>query len=111
MDHLFDNTLWLIIIGILGYFAYGVARNKGLRGMLFGAQIIKTLGEVDGKKRRGLRASLKVHLLKEVESVEKAVGLEFVAKSFLSYQMMPICLSAAQARKLAILLNSATAAE
>jgi hypothetical protein len=51
--------------------------------------------------------AVKVHTLGG-DSTEKAIGLEFVAKSIASYEMMPVTLSVAEAKKLATLLQAAT---
>ena len=53
-----------------------------------------------------MKTALKVHVLDAAP--EKAVGLEFVAKSIASYQMMPFSMSLAEARKLIAHLQAAT---
>lgn len=53
-----------------------------------------------------MKLAVKVHRLSGGSS-EKAIDLEFVAKSFASYQMLPVTLSAAEARKLSQLLQTA----
>jgi hypothetical protein len=53
-----------------------------------------------------MNVSVKVHVLAG-NSPDKTVGLEFVARSFASYRMMPVSLSKMEARKLIMLLETA----
>jgi hypothetical protein len=73
--------------------------------MMFGAAVRRTVGEVEGASQSMMKTALKVHALDA--SPDKAVGLEFVAKSVASYQMMPFAMSAAEARKLIAHLQAA----
>ena len=75
--------------------------------MMFGAGIRLTVGEVKGKgwSLMSEKTTLKVHVLDAAP--EKAVGLEFVAKSIASYQMTPFSMSATEARKLIAHLQAA----
>jgi hypothetical protein len=108
MDWLTENLFWVFFLGIIGYFIFRMVRYGGFRAAMFGAKIEKTLGEVEGHRQPLMSLRLKVHLL-EGNPSEKAVGLELVAKSVASYQMMPITLSTAEAKKLVLLLQSAIA--
>lgn len=74
---------------------------------MFGAPIERTIGEVAGGGVKLMTIAVKVHTLGG-GAPDKAIGLEFVAKSFASYQMMPVTLSSSEAKKLATLLQSAT---
>lgn len=73
---------------------------------MFGASIERTLGEVAGDGMKLMNVGIKVHKLGGGR--EKAVGVELVAKSFASYQMIPVTLSAAEAKKLIAFLEKAT---
>lgn len=108
MAWLTENLFWFFFLGIVGYFIFRMARYGGFKAAMFGAKIEKTLGEVEGRRQTLMSLRLKVHLL-EGNPSEKAVGLELVAKGVASYQMMPITLSAAEAKKLVALLQSAIA--
>lgn len=108
MAWLNENLFWVFFLGIIGYFIFRMARYGGFKAAMFGAKIEKTLGEVEGQRQTLMSLRLKVHLLEGSPS-EKTVGLELVAKSVASYQMMPITLSAAEAKKLVSLLQSAIA--
>ncbi|WP_148289689.1 hypothetical protein [Ideonella sp. B508-1] len=108
MAWLTENLFWFFFLGIVGYFIFRMVRYGGFKSAMFGAKIEKTLGEVEGQRQALLSSRLKVHLLEGGPS-EKAVGIELVAKGVASYQMMPITLSAAEAKRLVSLLQSAIA--
>jgi hypothetical protein len=95
--------------GILGFFVYRAFRHGGLKAAMFGARIERAAGEVTCEKQGPVSAVLKVHVLSR-NSGEILVGLEYVAKSFASYDMMPIALSSSEAQKLASLLQEAARA-
>ena len=108
MDWLTENLFWVIFLGIIGYFIFRMVRYGGFKAAMFGFKIEKTLGEVEGHRQPLMSMQLKVHLL-EGNPPEKAVGLELVAKSIASYQIMPITLSETETKKLVSLLQSAIA--
>jgi hypothetical protein len=92
---------------VAGYFGYRLIRYKGFRGAMFGAEIRKTIGEVEGASVGPVRRVLRVHVLDSESAPEKNVGLEFVRKSFTSYKMIPVALSRAEAVNLIALLQQA----
>ena len=108
MDKLLDNISWVIPIVIIIFFLFRYIKNKSFKGMLFGAEIIKSLDAVEGKSIGPMKASIRVHLLKNADTNERLVGLELVTKSFASYQMTPVSLSLADAKALARLIRDAT---
>lgn len=95
-----------VFVFVIGAFVYKAVKNGGLRGAMFGAPIIATVGEVSASKGALVRMVVKIHKL-GADTGDKTVGLELVTKSVASYQMMPISLSKAEARKLASFLESA----
>jgi hypothetical protein len=103
------TLLFVIFVVVVGYFVYRIFRLGGLKAAMFGARIERTVGEVPGEKQGlGLMSVvLRVHALRRDNS-EMLIGIELVAKSFASYQMMPITLSVHQAQQLASLLQNAT---
>lgn len=107
----YDTVLLYIagatFIAVMASTLRGFFKNRGLKGMMFGAGIRLTVGEVEGKGRSLMseKTTLKVHVLDATP--EKAVGLEFVAKSIASYQMIPFSMSTTEARKLIAHLQSA----
>lgn len=106
MNWLIENLFWVLFLAIPGYLIFRTIRYGGVKAAMFGAKIERTLGEVEGHPQRPVSLRLKVHVLADGSS-NKAVGLELVARSIASYQMMPITLSVVEARKLAALLQSA----
>jgi hypothetical protein len=102
------GTLFFVILAlVVGYFGYRMLQHGGLEGAMFGARIERTVGQVSGERRAAISVALKVHTLRRDNS-EKLIGIELVAKSFASYQMVPITLSVHQAQQLVFLLQNAT---
>jgi|SRR6185312_2569843 len=98
---------FIVFIAVLGRMLLKVFKFGGLKAALFGAPIERTVGEVAGAGKGMMNVTLKVHELKSAD-VDRKVGLEIVAKSVASYQMMPISLSSAETKKLIQILQSAT---
>ena len=98
-----------IILLVVSSMVLRVIRHGGLKAAMFGARVDRTIGEVRGEKQGGVvGVAVRVHVLRRDLGAEKLVGVELVAKSFLSYQMMPVTLSESQAIQLAELLKEAT---
>ena len=83
-----------------------IIRKGGFKAALFGAPIQNTVGEIKGANHFWTRSSVKVHRLNSI-SPDTAVGLEIVGRTFGSFQLIPVSLSAEQAKELATLLTSA----
>lgn len=105
-----ENLPLILFLGalalIVGAFLYKIVQHGGFKAAMFGARIDRTVGEVAGGGMKLMKVGLRIHRLGG--SPEKAVGVELVAKSFASYQMMPMTLSVGEARKLIGLLEAAT---
>ena|SRR5579863_8238455 len=100
-------VLFLIVfVLIAGRFLFKAMKFGGMKAAMFGAPIESTVGEVAGAGSGIMSVAVKVHRLDG--GAQKTVGLELVAKSVASYQMLPITLSAADAKKLIQLLDAAT---
>jgi len=108
MNNFIESVFPFFFGAIVIYMAYGFIRKKGFRGMMFGAEVINTVGEVKGKKRGAINTTIKVHTLKGNDNTNNHVGIELISKSFASYHMMPFSISASDAKKLANLLNEAS---
>src|SRR5260221_14091651 len=107
MDFEPESLFFIVFAAVIGYFGYRMIRYGGLKAAMFGARIDHTVGEVRAEKQGPMSVALKVHALRRDDS-EKLIGIELVAKSFASYQMVPITLSVNQAQQLASLLQNAT---
>ena len=101
----FDIIFFSIFATIAGTFLYKIIKHGGFKAAMFGAAINRTVGEVGGSGKM-MKIAVKVHTLGGGEP-DKAVGLELVAKTFASYQMTPVTLSASDAKMLASLLQVA----
>ena len=103
------DTPKLIFIVVLGatvaFFLFNFVKFGGFKAAMFGARIERTVGEAQGSDGHIMKTLVRVHVLDG--GPDKAVGLEFVARSFTSYQMTPITLSSSQARDLIRQLQSA----
>ncbi|MBI2174918.1 MAG: hypothetical protein HYU33_06960 [Candidatus Omnitrophica bacterium] len=107
MDTLFENLFWVIFVGFALFFGYRILKHKGFKGAMFGARIVNTIGEVSGKSQGPISVLLKVHSLGSDAPHEILVGIEVVAKSFASWQMMPVTLTASETQQLMSLLERA----
>ena len=92
---------------VVGSLIFKIIKHGGLKAAMFGAPIERTIGEVVGGGVKLMNIAVRVHKLGG-GTPDKAIGIEFVAKSFASYQMMPVTLSVTEAKKLSMLLQSAT---
>lgn len=108
MENWFDYVIGGIFILVVGNFIYRIIRNGGFKAAMFSQRIIRTVGEVSGQKQSLVSTTVKVHALGS-GSRPQAIGLEFVSKSILSYQMVPATLSVEQTRKLIAVLEAAVA--
>ncbi|MCK5214836.1 MAG: hypothetical protein KAR05_05735 [Candidatus Omnitrophica bacterium] len=77
------------------------------KSKMFGGEILRTIGVVNGEGQAFVKGELKVHVIKDNRTIANKVALEMVTKCALSYQIMPMTLSINEARKLIDLLNSA----
>jgi len=94
-----------VFLFVAGTFVVKMFRHGGFKAAMFGARIHRTVGEVAGGRRGLATITVTVHELEGDD--ERRVGLEIVGKTFASYQMFPVTLSASDARQLASLIESA----
>jgi hypothetical protein len=106
---MFDYIFFPIVGLVLAYMLYQVVRNKGFRGAMFGARVAGTVGELDLGRRGMVRTRLKVHRLESKNTNSPEVGLEFVASTIGSWQMIPVALTKSEALELSTLLAQAAA--
>jgi len=91
---------------VIGTFVVKIVKHGSFKGAMFGASIGRTVGEVSSDRGKLITTLIKVHTL-DGSTHDKTVGLEFVAKTIISYQTMPCSLSVAETKKLISLLESA----
>ncbi len=108
MDQIFNFGVFpLFIAAILAYFGYRIIRYKGLRGALFGAEIRKTVGEVETARIGPNRTVLRVHKLESDNRSGENVGLEYISKGIAGYTTTPVALSHADTATFIALLQQA----
>lgn len=90
---------------VAGSIVFRFVKFGGIRAAMFGARIERTVGEATGSSGRIMKNVIRVHVLGG--GPERTVGLELVARSFASYQVVPVALSDSEARNLAQLLQAA----
>ena len=94
------------LTAIAGYLASRFIKFGGIKAAMFGARIERTVGEAAGSSCNKItKRIVRVHVLDG--GPDKAVGLEFVAKSLVSYQMLPPALSESEALNLIRFLENA----
>ena len=100
----------LIVVGLLALsvsiYVVGLVKRGGLKAALFGVPVQFTAGEIAASSIKLRHIAVKVHALEKADP-ERAIGLEFIAKGGMSYRMISVSLSEAEAKKLATLLQSA----
>lgn len=85
-----------------------MAFGKWFKSQLFDGDIDRTIGEVSGTGRGLVKTLIKVHTIRKKDNPnENYIGIELVAKSFLSYQMMPITLPRSEADTLIQMVKNA----
>src|SRR5437763_16745827 len=95
-----------IFAAIVGTFLYRILKYGGFKAAMFGGHIERTVGEVRGTGRVA-NVKRRVHALSG-GGEDRAVGVELVATTIGSYQMLPITLSVEGAQELNDLLKEAT---
>ncbi len=106
LNLILDNFHWLVFALVVFTFAWKVWNKGSILGALFGHKVGRVIGEVSGDKSAMHGVTVRVKKL-EGNSEHGNVGIELVAKSFASYQMMPVTLNREAALKLAELLRTA----
>ena len=103
----FEYVFFLIFGVVIANLVFKMVKHRGMRGALFGARVMRTVGEVDLGHRGMVRTKLKVHCFEPSDPGSPSVGVELVAASFGGFGMTPIPLTREQARALAAFLTQA----
>jgi hypothetical protein len=103
------HVMWALGALAIVNFLYQMIKKRGFKGVIFGARIAQTVGELDLGKSGPTRTILKLHRLESREPGAATVGIEVVVRTIASYHMWPIRLTAEQAAVLRELLSQAAA--
>jgi hypothetical protein len=103
---IFSLVFFAIFAAFVVFFILRIVKYRGFKAAIFGGHIENTVGEVEGASQSLGSVKLRVHVLSG-GGPERAVGIELVATTFASYQMLPISLSVSGAEALIELLQTA----
>lgn len=92
----------LVIASILSK----IVKLGGLRGVAFGARIVRTVGEITRANPNGGNVTVRVHVLAE-GATGNAVGLEFISKGSSTYKSLAMSVPASVVEELVQLLKTA----
>jgi len=97
-----DNFFWVPIAAIAAFFLYRFLTHGGLRGMLYGSAVARTIGEVELGRRMATTTTLRVHVLENGQIV-----LEQSSRALLAASMNGTPLSTDETDRLIALLQQA----
>jgi hypothetical protein len=102
----FNYLFFAFFAVVAGSMVYQILRNRGFRGAMFGAPLRSTLAEIQLERRGMVKSRVKVHQLDgHTKGID--VGLEIVHSTIGSWHVVPVSLSAADARRLSEVLDLA----
>ena len=108
MEHsplIFPALFSVLFFGIVVFIVYRIVKYGGFSSALYGATVVETIGEIEGRSQKLVASKLKVQFLQNKDAGTYEVGLEIIHKTFASWQMTPIALEKAEAEKLYELLG------
>ena len=85
----------LVSLAIFGVLIFRVVKYGGVRGMLYGSRIVRTIGEIQLEPRAGSTGVLRVHVL-----ADGRVVVERVSRSRLSSTLNGVPMDRASVAKL-----------
>ena len=97
-------VLVAIVMLVLAGLIWPVLKYGSRKGGHFRAKSLRTIGEIPASGTGVLSVSMKIHQITDSDH-DLAVGLEIIAKSPMSYQMLPVSLTAPSARDLVSMLQ------
>lgn len=101
---LWDRVFWVPFAALAVFLAYRWFKYRGLRGMLYGSPVARTIGELELAQAAGDVTSLRVHVLEDGRIV-----IEYSTREALGAAMGGMPLSTADADRLIVLLQQARA--
>lgn len=101
------ETLWwgAAIVGVVTM-VYRLLRYGGFRDAMYGAEVERELGEVEGNAHGGLSVTVRVHQLAGAGS-DRALGIEMIGRHWASRESQFATLSRGQARQVIGILKEA----
>ena len=105
MDNFLDTLSYILIIGFAGYIIFSTIKNKGVKGAMFGAEVLEKTGEIKGTKNGLSNTRLQVHLLKGNRINENEVGIELNSRTLANWETLNISLNKDEAEKLLQMLQ------
>lgn len=106
-DNLFQNFFFVVFFAIVAFIGFRLVKYRGLKGAVFGARVLHTVGELEPPSTMGfMKTRLKIHVL-DSDVTDRAIGVEQITSSVGSWQMTGFTLSVAQAQELIGLLQLA----
>ena len=97
-----DNFFWIPFAAIAAFLLFRFLKHGGLRGMLYGSAIARTIGEGELERRMGTTTSRRVHVLENGKIV-----LEHSSRALLAASVNGTPLSPAETAQLIALLQQA----
>ena len=97
-----ENIFWIAFAAIAAFLLFRFLKHGGLRGMLYGSAVAKTIGEVELERQMGVTTTLRVHVLENGKIV-----LEHSSRALLAVSMNGTPLSSAETDRLIALLKQA----
>jgi hypothetical protein len=96
----FDSLFPLVFVAIAGYFLYRFVKYGGLRGVLYGSTVARTIGEIPLPRRAGTTTTLRVHILEDGRIV-----LEQSSRALLAASISGLPMNSADVDRLIALLR------
>src|SRR5262245_50208326 len=97
-----DNFIWVPFAAVAAFLLFRFLKYGGMRGMLYGSAVARTVGEVELERKWGITTTLRVHVLENGKVV-----LEQSSRALLSASLNGNLLSQSEAERLIALLQQA----
>lgn len=106
LDNLPLIVMILTMLITLAYFTYSSIKHGSIRSGIFGGRSVKNIGEVSSQnKMNGIMLTTKLRVNHLEGRNGRSIGIEAVAKTMLSYQLLPVIFNLEQTKELIALLN------
>jgi hypothetical protein len=96
----------IFFVAFISFFLFTVFTKKG-KGRMFGGEILETIPDEIRPNLKGVKTTIKMHVVRKKNEISNSIGIEITDKTFLSWNMRPLTLSKSEAQKLIMMLNEA----